>query len=85
MSFRLTVQLSANSQMRGYSECAQAHDAFTIYRRFAETQAWTIEIIDLRDGQERSITGPELEAIAQSEHCDRFGMTAQGRERGYDQ
>jgi hypothetical protein len=67
MSFRLTVQLPGSRTLRGYSECAQASEAFTVCRRLAGTRVRVVEILDLRGGDRKAITSAELEAIAQSE------------------
>ena len=67
MSFRLTVQLPGSRALRGYSECAQASEAFTVCRRLAGTRVRVVEILDLRSGDRKAITSAELEAIAQSE------------------
>jgi len=67
MSFCLIIQLPGNKKMRGHSDCAEACDAFSLYRRLEKTRVRVIEIFDLRDGDRRIITSAELEAIAQRE------------------
>ncbi len=76
MSFRLTVRLPGNRGMHGHGECALASDAFALYRRVAKARQWAVEILVLRDGEERRISGPELEAIAVREHLDRHKAAA---------
>ena len=75
MSFRLIVRLPGAHGIPGYSECALASDAFAIYRRLARTRVRVEQILDLRSGHETPISGPELEAIAQRERCDRHKVT----------
>lgn len=64
MSFRLIVRLSGDRGTPGYGDCALASDALALYRRLARTRARVEEILDLRQGREIRISGPELEAIA---------------------
>ena len=71
MSFRLIVRLSGDRGTPGYGDCPLASDALALYRRLARTRVRVEEIIDLRRGQETRISGPELEAIALRERCDR--------------
>ena len=70
-SFRLIVRLPGGNGGPGYSECALASDALALCRRLARTRLRVEQVLDLRAGHERSISGPELEAIAQRERCDR--------------
>jgi hypothetical protein len=71
MSFRLIVRLSGDRGTPGYGDCASAADALALCRRLARTRVRVEEIIDLRRGGETRISGPELEAIALRERCDR--------------
>jgi hypothetical protein len=71
MSFRLIVRLPGRRNIAGYSECALAGEAFTVYRRLARSSVRVEKILDLRAGHETPITGAELEAMAQRERCDR--------------
>jgi|FEC22Drversion2_1045045.scaffolds.fasta_scaffold00458_4 hypothetical protein len=82
VSFRLTIELLGKHTMRGYGECARASEAFALYRRVTKTRQWVVEILDLRDGESRRITGPELEAIAQREGLERH-KAALARSGGY--
>jgi hypothetical protein len=71
MSFRLIVRLSGDRGTPGYGDCALASDALALYRRLGRTRVRVEEILDLRRGREMQISGPELEAIALRERCDR--------------
>ena len=71
MSFRLIVRLSGDRGTPGYGDCALASDALPLYRRLGRTRVRVEEILDLRRGGEMQISGPELEAIALRERCDR--------------
>ena len=71
MSFRLIVRLSGDRGTPGYGDCALASDALALCRHLARTRVRVEEIIDLRRGVETRISGPELEAIALRERCDR--------------
>jgi hypothetical protein len=71
MSFRLTVELPGKRATRGTSECAPASEAFAVCRQLATTRLRVIEILDLREGSGKSISAPELEAIAQGERLGR--------------
>jgi hypothetical protein len=73
MSFRLIVRLSGDRGTPGYGDCPLASDALTLCRRLARTRVRVEEILDLRRGQGTRISGPELEAIALRERCDRHG------------
>lgn len=81
MSFRLIVRLPGRRNIAGYSECALASEAFTVYRRLVRTSVRVEKILDLRAGHETPITGAELEAMAQRERCDRH-KAAIGEDRG---
>jgi hypothetical protein len=81
MSFRLIVRLPGRRNIAGYSECALASEAFTVYRRLVRTSVRVEKILDLRAGQETPITDAELEAMAQRERCDRH-KAAIGEDRG---
>src|SRR5258707_14313739 len=70
-SFWLIVRLPGEHGGPGYSECGLASDALALCRRLARTRLRVEQILDLRAGHERSISGPELEAIAQHDRCDR--------------
>ena len=81
MSFRLIVRLPGCRSIAGYSECALASEAFTVYRRLARTSVRVEKILNLRAGHETPITGAELEAMAQRERRDRH-KAAIGEDRG---
>lgn len=76
MSFRLIVRLSGDRGTPGYGDCASAGDALALCRRLARTRVRVEEILDLRRGGEARISGPELEALALRERCDRREVAA---------
>ena len=86
VSFRIIVRLPGSRGIPGYSECESATDAFSICQRLARGRIRVEQILDLRWGDERPISAPELEAIAQrerhgrrkaaiAESCDFGGMS----------
>ncbi len=81
MSFRLTVELPGDRSMRGYSECVLASEAFGLYRHLAGTRVRVVEILDLRAGNRKVITGAELEANAQSERLGKHKAARNGCRR----
>lgn len=70
MSFRLVVRVSGDRGLLGVGEYELASDAFALYRRVTRTRARIERIVDLRDGEEKPISGAELEALALRERCE---------------